>query len=352
MKSNDEIRLTQTVNRGGCAAKLPAGELSSFLSRLKSYRPTELAVGAEKLDDACLWDCSDGNYLVQTLDFFTPIVDSPRDFGAIAAANAVSDVYAMGGIPKIALTILAFPAQKLPLSLIEPLMEGALDVLNEGKIALAGGHSIDDDTLKLGFSVSGFVPKSRAWTNSGALPGDALILTKALGTGTITSTIKTGDFNPNWVRTAIESMKKLNDISSVALQKALQTVHSATDITGFGLAGHAMQMAQASGVRFEIDTESLPVLPGALECIDQEFLNRAHYSNAKYVENRIDYSEVLSARLKWLTVDPQTSGGLFLSLPQSQAKNALSALRERFPEARVIGRVTEMNGSARNLSFI
>jgi selenide,water dikinase len=347
----DEIRLTQTVNRGGCAAKLPAGELAAFLKKLSPYRPKELAVGSETLDDACLWDCGDGRYLIQTLDFFTPIVDSPHDFGAIAAANAVSDVYAMGGTPSIALTILAFPAQKLPMELIEPLMQGALDVLNRGKIALAGGHSIDDDTLKLGFSVTGFVEKDQAWRNSGARAGDVLILTKPLGTGTITSTIKSGESNPDWVRSAIQSMTTLNDIS--ALRSALRSVHAATDITGFGFAGHAMQMAAASGVEFSIDTKSLPVLPGALECIEQEHLNRAHYSNAKYVETRVKYSGAgTDTSLKWLTVDPQTSGGLLLSLPKADAPAALRALRDRFEHSAIVGEVRAAEpGSSVHLNF-
>lgn len=334
-ESPELIKLTQTVNRGGCAAKLPAGELSAFLKKLKPYRPAELAVGSETLDDACLWDTGDGRYLIQTLDFFTPIVDSPRDFGAIAAANAVSDVFAMGGTPTLALTILAFPAQKLPMELIEPLMQGALDVLNRGKIALAGGHSIDDDTLKLGFSVSGFVSRERAWKNSGARVGDVLILTKPLGTGTITSTIKSGESNPAWVAEAIRSMTTLNDISGLPLE----SVNAATDITGFGLAGHSMQMAQASGVSFKIDTGALPALSGALECIAAENLNRAHFSNAKYVEARVEYGTRVDENHRWLTVDPQTSGGLFLSLPAKKAQEALRALKDRFPFAAIIGEV-------------
>lgn len=343
--ASEEIRLTQTVNRGGCAAKLPAGELSSMLKKLKMYRPPELAVGVEKMDDASLWDLGDGRYQIQTLDFFTPIVDDPRDFGAIAAANAVSDVYAMGGTPTLALTILAFPAQKLPLELIEPLMEGALDVLNRGKVALAGGHSIDDDTLKLGFSVNGIVTKDRAWTNSGARPGDRLILTKALGTGTITSTIKSGESNPDWVRSAIQSMKTLNDVTHLPLKN----VHAATDVTGFGLAGHGMQMAAASGVSFKIDLKALPALPGALECIRDEFLNRAHHSNAKYTEPHVSYPSGDEA-LKWLTADPQTSGGLLLSVPQGEAQMILRALKEHFPAASLIGEVTAQ--AAKRIEFI
>ncbi|MCC7440698.1 MAG: selenide, water dikinase SelD, partial [Bdellovibrionales bacterium] len=166
------IRLTETVVKGGCAAKLPAGELRKFLGALELKHPRELAVGTDTLDDACLWDLGDGRYLVQTLDFFTPIVDDAVEFGAIAAANALSDVYAMGGQPATALTILAFPSSTLPGELIGLLMKGAVDKIHEAGACLAGGHTIDDDTIKLGFSVSGFVAKERAWTNAGARPGD------------------------------------------------------------------------------------------------------------------------------------------------------------------------------------
>jgi selenide,water dikinase len=331
---SDGIKLTQTVNRGGCAAKLPAGQLASFLRKLTPFRPSELLVGAETLDDASLWDLGDGRLHIQTLDFFTPIVDSPRDFGAIAAANSVSDIYAMGGAPTLALTILAFPARTLPIELVEPLMEGAIEVLNRAKVALAGGHSIDDDTLKLGFSVSGIVRSDRAWKNSGARPGDVLLLTKALGTGTITSTIKDGSGNPEWVRAAIESMTLLNDVTPLGLD----FVHAATDITGFGLAGHAVQMAEASQACLQIDVGALPILPGAIECIEREFLNRAHYSNQSYVESRAIYEDV-SQSMRWLTVDPQTSGGLLLSVPSSRAAEAERELRLRFPMTRRIGEV-------------
>jgi selenide,water dikinase len=186
---SEEIRLTETVQKGGCAAKLPAGQLRDLIGRLGLRKPPELLVGTEHMDDACLYDLGDGRSLVQTLDFFTPIVDDARDFGAIAAANALSDVYAMGGDPKIALSILAFPTKTLPIELLEPLLGGAVEKVHEAGACLAGGHTIDDDTLKFGLSVTGFVRNDRAWTNSGVKAGDSLILTKALGTGTLTSAL-------------------------------------------------------------------------------------------------------------------------------------------------------------------
>lgn len=337
----ESIRLTETVAKGGCAAKLPAGQLRQFLGRLALKKPKDLAVGTDTLDDACLWDLGDGRYLIQTLDFFTPIVDDPREFGMIAAANALSDVFAMGGQPSIALTIMGFPSAKLPLELIEPLMAGAVAKIEEAGACLAGGHTIDDDTLKLGFAVTGFVAKDKAWTNAGARAGDALILTKGLGTGTITSALKQKKAEQAWIDGAIASMVQLNDTSGL-LDGV--TVHAATDVTGFALAGHGLQMAQASGVTFAIDTKALPHLPGALACLEAGVLNRAHHSNAGYAATATSYRDVPDA-WRWLTLDPQTSGGLLLAIPASEADRAVRQLHARFPMATRIGQVLPADGT-------
>ncbi len=329
------IQLTETVTKGGCAAKLPAGQLREVLSKLHMPRPKELAVGTETLDDACLWDLGDGRYMVQTLDFFTPIVDDPRDFGAIAAANALSDVFAMGGTPKTALTIMGFPTSKLPLELIEPLLQGAIAKITEAGACLAGGHTIDDDTLKLGFSVTGFVDKKRAWTNAGAKAGDTLILTKGLGTGVITSALKSKKAEKSWIDAAIKSMTLLNDTSGL-LDNI--DVHAATDVTGFSLAGHGLQMAQASDVQFSISLTQLPTIPGAMECLALGVRNRAHTTNRQYVTPHVSYIDATEAQ-QLLTVDAQTSGGLLLAVPANQAETAVKQLRARFPLATVIGSV-------------
>ena len=350
-ETNMPIRLTQTVKKGGCAAKLPAGELKEVLSGLSIYRPKELAVGHETMDDACLWDLGDGRYLIQTLDFFTPIVDDPFDFGAIAAANSISDIYAMGGLPATAMTILAFPGSELSLELIRPLMDGALSVLSKAKTALAGGHTIDDETLKLGFSVSCFVDKNRAWTNSGARPGDVLILTKGLGTGTITAALKKSEAKPAWVQAAIRSMTTINDI--VEAVRSID-VHSATDITGFGLAGHCYQMALASHCSFDINLDSLPWLTGASDCLQSGFLTRAHTTNAKYTEAKIEWKLTGNSQENWpdwkrkIIFDPQTSGGLLLTIPKSAAKKALDIIQELgFAQANMIGEVSSQDGDPR-----
>jgi len=340
-----EIRLTETTRKGGCAAKLPAGQLREILSKITLNRPKELLVGTETLDDAALWDLGNDQLLIQTLDFFTPIVDDPRDFGRIAAANALSDVYAMGGRPITALTILAFPCSALPMELIDPLMAGAIEKINESGASLAGGHSIDDESLKLGFSVSGLVQRTKAWTNAGAQAGDVLILTKALGTGTITSRAKKREAKEEWVQAAIESMCLLNRAPELLTDFR---IHAATDITGFGLAGHAMQMAEASNKTFAINTEAIPSLPGALESLEAECLNRAHHTNSAYVKQNIEYASEVKPARRWLTVDPQTSGGLLLSVPKNQTSGILAALQERFARATVIGTVAEPTGTRVN----
>jgi len=347
-ESTPKIRLTQTVKKGGCAAKLPAGQLRAVLSNLKLKRAPELLVGTETLDDAALWDLGDGRLLVQTLDFFTPIVDDARDFGAIAAANAISDVYAMGGTPATALTIMAFPMAHLPAEMIGELMDGACEKIEEAGASLAGGHTIDDDTLKLGFSITGFVPKNSAWTNTGAKVGDTLILTKALGTGTITTAIKSGDATAESAEAAILSMKLLNRCRD--LIEGFE-IHAATDVTGFALAGHAMQMAQASHVHFEIDLSRLPVLPGALKLLEEEFTNRAHVTNQAYTEGKVRYAPGASAAQIWLTLDPQTSGGLLLSVKPEDADHIISALRSRFPATSVIGSVLKESSDSFWIDF-
>ncbi len=338
---HETIRLTETVKKGGCAAKLPAGQLRQVLSKLSIPKPDALAVGTETMDDACLWDLGDGRYMIQTLDFFTPIVDDARSFGAIAAANALSDVYAMGGEPKVALTILAFPTAHLPIELLEPLMEGALERITAAGACLGGGHSIDDETLKLGFSVTGFVKKEEAWTNAGAKAGDVLILTKALGTGTLMSALKSRKADQAWIDAAIASMTQLNQVRDLI---ASHPVHAATDITGFGLAGHCLQLCRASHLKAQIQLSKLPLLPGAMECLDQSILNKAHYSNTAYVTEHVSYRNASDSQ-KWITVDPQTSGGLLLAVPEASADAVLKALRPRFPVAERIGALLDGEAS-------
>ena len=331
------IRLTQTVKKGGCAAKLPANDLRRVLQGFSDSPPAELIVGMGDMDDAALWDMGNGTCQIHTTDFFTPIVDDPEDFGAIAAANALSDIYAMGGTPQTALCILGFPLDQLPLELIRPLMNGANRIIKESGGCLAGGHSIDNPALIFGFAVTGTVEKTKAWTNAGAQVGDLLILTKGLGTGTITSGLKSGEAKEEWVKAAVASMTQLNKTRD--LLEGID-IHAATDVTGFSLAGHSMQMAQASKKTFEIDVMKLPEIPGALESLQKGILNKAHRTNEMYVKDKVIYNNC-SKEHYWLTLDPQTSGGLLLSVPEHQAPKTLEQLHTRFPLAAIIGRVIE-----------
>lgn len=337
-KMNEKIRLTQTVKKGGCAAKLPAGELRKVLGSLKLKNPKELFVGTDTMDDAALWDLGDGRLMIQTLDFFTPIVDDAEDFGAIAAVNSISDVYAMGGEPKTALSILAFPMSVLPMELLEPLMRGAVERIEAAGACLAGGHSIDDETLKLGFSVTGFVARDRAWTNAGARVGDVLILTKPLGTGTLMSALKGGEITEEAKTAAIQSMKTLN--RSADLLEGV-TVHAATDVTGFGLLGHLVQMMRASGTSATLASSAFPALPGALDSLRNGWTNRAHVTNESYVREDVAFAQSVSEELKLLAFDAQTSGGLLFSIPEKDAARALAALLTRFPSTVRIGSISE-----------
>lgn len=334
------IKLTQTVKKGGCAAKLPAQHLQSILQGMSMHSSYGLLTKSETWDDAAVWDLSsESNALIQTLDFFTPIVDDPYQFGQIAAVNAMSDVYAMGSHPRLLLSILAFPAKILGIQVMKSLMQGALERIHKAGAFLVGGHTIDDDTLKLGFAVSGFVSKDKFWSNAKAQVGDSLILTKPLGVGTLVAVFKKQNTKTTsqWLSDAIASMIQLNNVIDFCDP---QSVHAATDVTGFGLLGHAYQMAKASGVSFEIYNSQVPKLLGALTAIEQGHLVRAHHTNAEYVKEHVNY-ESMEETARHLLNDPQTSGGLLLSIPSDRVSQLTSELIAYFPHTKVIGKVIE-----------
>ena len=342
------IRLTQTVKKGGCAAKIGAGTLRGILSSLPRQSHPSLLVGTDFLDDAAVWQVNETTVAVQTLDFFTPVLDDPYDFGAVAAANALSDVFAMGANPSTALTILAFPLDSLPLELLTPLMRGAADKINEAGAVLVGGHSIDDDSLKLGFSVTGFAHPDRLWTNRGAKVGDALILTKAVGTGTLSGALKNGEIGDGGMLEATLSMKQLNKLDLPDHLHA--AVHAATDVTGFGILGHALHIAQGSGRTLRLESGSIPLLKGAKETLEKGILTKAHRTNTVYVEEHVSGRENLSQTAWWTLVDPQTSGGLLLSVNPARADELLEWVQVKFPRAARVGVVLE--GGARALEVV
>ncbi len=338
MKSS-EVRLTQTVQKGGCAAKVSATELRSILSKVKfPEKNSSLLVDGSLFDDAAIYKVNESLALVQTLDFFTPIVDTPRIFGRIACANALSDVYAMGGTPQTAMAILAFPIASLSNEVIAEVLQGACDILSEAKTPLVGGHSIDDDTLKFGLSVTGYVDPHKIWSNSSAKEGDVLILTKGLGTGTLTAGLKRSELSETDIAEALKSMCQLNQILDLLNADLQSAVHAATDITGFGFLGHSMQMAKASQKSFMIKYDDVPALALAKQCLEKSFLTKAHRTNKDYVDQSVDWGNI-DPITSLLFLDPQTSGGLLLAVDEAKAFEINKALKARFLKSSIVGKI-------------
>jgi selenide,water dikinase len=334
------IKLTQTVKKGGCAAKVPAIILREILNGL-NFPPkiTGLSIDGSQFDDAAIYNINEDISLVQTLDFFTPIVDSPVEFGAIAAANALSDVYAMGGKPKTCMAILAAPLATMEPKIIQQVLQGACDVIALSGSSLVGGHSIDDDTLKFGLSVTGTVHPQAVWTNFGALVEDVLILTKPIGTGTICAGIKKETLSESDSQEARDSMKRLNNVIDFLSADELSHIHGATDITGFGLAGHSYQMAMASKVTLRFSAAKIPVFKKTFSCLEQGLLTKAHRSNEEYTRGKINFSESVSELERLMSFDPQTSGGLLLSVSPSYADQIVKKLTTHFPGTSIVGKV-------------
>ncbi len=338
MENPEIIRLTQTVQKGGCAAKVAAVELRKILAQVRfPPNPQELLIGSGTFDDAAIYKINNELALVQTLDFFTPIVDTPELFGRIAAANALSDVYAMGGLPKTAMAIFAFPVATLDSSIAVQVLQGASDTIAASGAALVGGHTIDDDTMKFGLSVTGYVHPDHVWSNAGAKPGDVLILTKPLGTGTLTAALKRGEVSESEIEDGIQSMCLLNNVAEILSSAAARDIHAATDITGFGLAGHGLNMARASEVSLHIETSRLPVFKKAMELLEKGFLTKAHRSNREYVQAEAELNQ--GPLLQQLVFDPQTSGGLLLAVDPSSADQTLNEILKFFPSACRVGRI-------------
>lgn len=339
MISNTPLRLTQTVQKGGCAAKVAATELRQILARVQfPDSPPALLIGSGSFDDAAVYQLNAETALVQTLDFFTPIVDTPKIFGRIAAANALSDVYAMGGRPLTAMAIFAFPLATMEHDVAVNVLQGASEIIEQAQAAFVGGHTIDDDTMKFGLSVTGLVHPERIWSNAGAKPGDILILTKALGTGTLTAALKRGETDEDGIEEALQSMMQLNQVAEILSPLLLGAIHAATDITGFGMAGHALNLARASQVSLQIQTAELPRFTRALEFLEKGFLTKAHRTNFEYVDSSSHFENV-GTTMQQLVFDPQTSGGLLLSVEPVLADAVLAAIKIQFPAAQKVGQV-------------
>jgi selenide,water dikinase len=274
------------------------------------------------------------------VDFFTPVVDDPYVFGQIAATNALSDVYAMGGKPLTALALVCFP-DKADLQILERILAGGLSKMVEAGCTVIGGHSIRDEETKFGYSVTGLIDPKKILANAGARPGDALIFTKALGTGVISTAIKKGKAEPAWIDAAIQSMTTLNKRATEVIQLANFPVRAMTDITGFGLIGHAREMALASNVAVRLFSKDIPVLPGALECIRAGYIPGGLNNNREFAECIVDYEAGVSDELKALLFDPQTAGGLLISIAENDCPKLVAELQRAGVPARRIGDVIE-----------
>jgi selenide,water dikinase len=337
--SNSPFDLLSLVDQGGCSAKLSAKELAKALSDLPKISNPNVLVDIETHDDAGVYKLREDYALVQTTDFFPPVCSDPYDFGQIAAANALSDVYAMGGEVLTALNIVLFPAT-LPLEILKEILRGAQDKVAEAGGVIVGGHTIANDVPVCGLSVTGWVHPDKITTNTGAKPGDVLILTKQIGTGIIISAKRNDLADPDSYKAAIKTMKHLNKNAAEVMRK--HGIKGATDITGFGLLGHALKMAQGSGVSMRIDSAKVPVMDKVLELIEMGCIPGAAFRNLEFAEKDIQFDPALDYNHKMLVADAQTSGGMLISVPKEKASQMLTDLvNAGFPFAAVIGTVSE-----------
>ena len=331
-----DIKMTKLAKCAGCGAKVGAGTLSKLLGGLPVHRDENLLVGYDTSDDACVYQVSEELSLVQTLDFFPPIVDDPYTFGKIAAANALSDIFAMGAEAKLALNILCVSPQ-MDDEAVRELLRGGYEKVYEAGAMLSGGHTIQGEEPKYGLSVTGFVHPKRFLKNCGAMPGDVLILTKPLGIGVLTTAAKTNLAEENSYRQAVENMCMLNKTARDIMVQF--PVHSCTDVTGFGLLGHSCVMAEGSGVTIRLHWGAIPFLPGVYELAQMGLLPEGLYRNRDFAESRVKVEESVDLAMADLLYDPQTSGGLMMAIPESHAQALLRALQGEIPTAAIIGEV-------------
>ncbi len=311
-----------------------------MLGKLARQHDPNVLVGFDHADDAGVYLLTPEQALVQTVDFFTPIVDDPYTFGQIAATNSLSDVYAMGGKPLTSLALVCFP-EKGDLEILERILAGGLSKMIEAGCTVVGGHSIRDDETKFGYSVTGVVHPKKVLANSGARPGDSLVFTKGIGTGVISTAIKKGVAEPSWIAAAVDSMTTLNKKSAELIVDKDYKVHSMTDITGFGLIGHAREMALASNVSMRLFSKEIAILPGALECVRAGHVPAGLKANREFAECVVEYEVAIPEDLKTLLFDPQTAGGLFVSIAADDCEKFVLELKGLGIDARYIGNVTE-----------
>lgn len=339
MIAPNSVKLTSLTTKGGCGCKIGPSDLSQVLQALPpaTFDPN-LLVGLDTSDDAGVYKLTDDLAIVQTLDFFTPIVDDPYDFGQIAATNAISDVYAMGGKPITALNIVAFPITKLDKSILSEILRGAGDKLREAGVTLVGGHSIDDQEPKFGLAVTGIVHPDKVRTNAGAKAGDKLVLTKPIGVGIYTTSLKHGILSDEEIEQVTSIMTTLNKTAAEVMSSF--EVHATTDVTGFGLLGHATEMAKASGSGIRIFADQVPVLPRTKELAEAGKIPGGTKSNYAHVADAVIYSEKLDQLDRYILCDAVTSGGLLIAISANEAEQLVDEMNTKGVKATIIGEVT------------
>ncbi|WP_293725026.1 selenide, water dikinase SelD [Phascolarctobacterium succinatutens] len=339
----NEVKLTKLASCAGCGAKVGAGTLCNLLEGFQSHYDANLLVGYDKSDDASVYRVSDELAIVQTTDFFPPIVDDPFMYGQIAATNALSDVYAMGGEPKLALNIMCIP-EKMDKATVQEILRGGYAKAYEAGAIITGGHTIHGAEPIYGLAVTGFVQPERVWKNSGAQPGDVLLLTKPLGVGILTTAAKAGLVEQELLDKLYVQMSTLNKYAHDVLMN--YSVHACTDVTGFALLGHSLEMAQGSGVTVHLKAQTVPYHEEAYEMADMGFIPAGAYRNRDFAEAGVRVVGEVARALQDIFYDPQTSGGLLCAVPAAEAEACLAELRAVAPSTQIIGYVTEKLDSA------
>lgn len=319
------VKLTRMVKTSGCAAKLAAKDLQEVLSSLPKKADEKLLVGFEGSDDALVYDLGNGEVMISTVDFFPPVADDPYTFGQIAAANALSDVYAMGGNPKVCMNLVCFPSCQ-DLDILKQILTGGCDKVHEAGAVVAGGHTIADSVIKYGLSVTGFGKKNSFWTNAGAKEGDVIVLTKKIGVGIINTAAKADEVPDALLNEAIYSMKTLNKRAKEAAEGL--DVHAATDITGFSLIGHLYEMASSSRVSITIDHGSVPLFDDVVDLARFGFLSEGVYNNREFIGESVHFDPSLKREICDVLFDPQTSGGLALAMGEPDAAEYLKRMSD------------------------
>ena len=339
----NEVKLTKLASCAGCGAKVGAGTLCQLLDGFQTHFDPRLLVGYDKSDDASVYKISDELAIVQTTDFFPPIVDDPFMYGQIAATNALSDVYAMGGEPKLALNIMCIP-EKMEKATVQEILRGGYAKAYEAGAIITGGHTIHGAEPIYGLAVTGFVQPEHLWTNSGARVGDVLLLTKPLGVGILTTAAKADLVDAALLTKLYAQMSTLNKYAHDVLTH--YTVHACTDVTGFALLGHSLEMAQGSGVSIHIKSQDVPYHSEAYEMADMGFVPAGAYRNRDFAESSVQVLDNVARALQDIFYDPQTSGGLLCAVPEAEADACLAELTDVAPETKIIGYVTEKQEKA------